>query len=316
MYISVVVPNYNGRKILERNIPKVVDILESYKNGKKEIIVTDDASKDDSVSFLKSLFPKITKSTSWKVLENTSGKNRGFSGNVNKGVSAASGDILILLNTDVAPHKDFLRPLLSHFADEKVFAVGCLDESIENNKVILRGRGIGDWKKGFLVHQAAPLNKENTLWASGGSSAFRKSMWNNLGGLEELYNPFYWEDIDLSYRAQKAGYKVLFEKNSRVVHAHEEGAIKKNYSPFRVQKTAMRNQFFFTWLNATDIVILINHILYLPYFLLRAIKSKDIAFLFGFFLALISLPKVLSERKKIQQLVKISDREVIQNLSQ
>ena len=47
------------------------------------------------------------------------------------------------------PEKDFLKPLMEHFNDESVFAVGCMDKSIENGKTVLRGRGIGKWKKGF-----------------------------------------------------------------------------------------------------------------------------------------------------------------------
>lgn len=312
--ISVVIPNFNGKKLLEKNIPIVVEILNDYTNGKKEIIITDDASKDDSVPFLQTLLPKITKNAGWKVLENNTGKNKGFSSNVNKGVREATGEIVILLNTDVAPHKDFLEPLLPHFMSEKVFAVGCMDESIEEGNEVLRGRGVGKWEKGFLVHKAGSLDKDNSLWASGGSSAFRKGMWDSLGGLEELYNPFYWEDIDLSYRAWKAGYEVIFEKKSRVRHSHEEGAIKKHYSSSKVRITAYRNQFFFTWLNATDTMILVGHIFFLPYFLLKALKNKDTAFFVGFFLAISKLSAVLRERMKIQKLVRISDKEVIQKV--
>lgn len=316
MDISVVIPNYNGRQLLEKNIPKVAEILSKYTKGKKELIITDDASKDDSLIFLEALLPNLPKNISYKILRNNSGANKGFSGNVNKGVEVATGGIVILLNTDVAPHKDFLTPLLSHFEDEKVFAVGCMDESIEDGRTILRGRGVGEWRRGFLVHRAGSLDKIRSLWASGGSSAFRKSLWDKLGGLQELYNPFYWEDIDLSYRAQKAGYIVLFEEKSKVVHEHEEGAIKKHYSPFRVKKIAYRNQFFFTWLNATDTMIIVSHVVFLPLFLLNALKKKDVAFFVGFFMAIVKLPKVLMERKKIQSSVALSDNEVIQRVFQ
>ena len=77
-------------------------------------------------------------------------KNLGFSPTVNKGVKAASGEIIILLNTDIYPEKGFLKPLLAHFKDEKVFAVGCLDKSIEGEKTVLRGRGLGTVEKRIL----------------------------------------------------------------------------------------------------------------------------------------------------------------------
>ena len=191
-----------------------------------------------------------------------------------------------------------------------------MDESIEEDKVVLRGRGKGVWRRGFLNHFAADVNGgTTTLWVSGGSGAFRKNIWEKIGGLNELYNPFYWEDIDLSYKAQKAGYKVLFEKRSIVQHLHEEGSIKKNYSSYNVQKTAYRNQFFFTWLNATDTMLLVTHLFFLPYALLQAVKRKDRAFIVGFLHALFLLPRVLREREKVQRLVQKSDKQVIHQLA-
>ena len=318
MDISVVIPNFNGKHLLEKNLSKVFSIISGYKDGKSEIIITDDSSKDDSVAFVKQFIAsKRDAAVQLILLENTSGENKGFSSNVNKGVEKAQGEVVILLNTDVVPQNDFLQPLLQHFTSENVFAVGCMDESIEEGgKTVLRGRGVGKWEKGFLVHSAGDVTKGSaTLWVNGGSGAFRKNIWNRLGGLNVLYNPFYWEDIDLSYKAQKAGYIVLFENKSIVRHEHEVGSIKKNYSSFFVRKTTYRNQFFFTWLNATDTILLVNHFIFLPYFLLRAVKNHDRAFFLGFCAALLSLPKVLRERKKIQKLVKKSDKEVIDYIS-
>lgn len=311
MDISVVIPNYNGGRLLS-DLPKILKILETYSHGEKELIIADDASKDKSLKFLK-IFAKDNNRSSVKILllENVSGKNKGFAINVNKGVAKASGEIIILLNTDVVPHSDFLTYLLPHFKSENVFAVGCLDESMENGNIILRGRGVGSWQRGFLIHSRGDIHSSSTLWVSCGSGAFRKSIWDKLGGLNELYSPFYWEDIDLSYRAQKAGYAVMFEGKSIVRHEHETGSIKKNYSIWQVKKIAYRNQFYFTWLNATDTMILIAHVCFLPIFILKAMQKKDSAFFLGFFLAILSLPKVLRERKKVQSLVKKSDREVI-----
>lgn len=314
MNISVVIPNFNGENLLRKNLLHLISVLEMYKKGKCEIIITDDASKDASVVYINDFIKKNTSDVSLILLENNSGKNKGFAGNVNKGVAKAKGDILILLNTDVIPHKDFLSPLLEHFSSEKVFAVGCMDESIENEKTVLRGRGVGTWRKGFLIHGPGTVDKNTTLWVSGGSGAFRKEIWDNIGGLQELYNPFYWEDIDLSYRAQKAGYTVVFEKKSVVRHEHDAGSIKKNYNPFSVTKIAYRNQFYFTWLNATDKMILLSHCVFLPYFLLKELLRGNFGMVYGFLLALGHLGQVLQERQKVQKMVVLSDREVIERV--
>jgi len=115
-----------------------------------------------------------------------------------------------------------------------------MDESIEHGKVVLRGRGIGKWQRGFLTHSLGDLNKTDTLWVSCGSGAFRASIYRKIGGLNNIYNPFYWEDIDLSYKAQKAGFKVIFEPKSKVIHEHSKGAIASNYKPFRILKWISR----------------------------------------------------------------------------
>lgn len=315
MNISIIIPNYNGEVLLKTNLPKVKEALNDYTRGKVEIIIADDASSDGSVAvieeFLKNL--KKTKIDGSLVTNNDRSKG-GFSANLNRGVAKATGDILIFLNTDVIPHKGFLEPLLNHFTDEKVFAVGCMDESIEDEKIVLRGRGIGKWQRGFLVHKKGEVTQSNTLWVSCGSGAFRSSIYKEIGGLNNMYNPFYWEDIDLSYKAQKAGYRVLFESKSKVTHEHSKGSITKNYKQFRIQKIVYRNMFFFVWLNITDRKFLFSHVLWLPYYFAKALLNKDGAFCVGFWLALKKLPQVMVERKKINKLFVLSDKEVLEKL--
>lgn len=311
MKISIIIPNYNGEHLLRENLPKVIGAAEEYRDGKIEIIVVDDCSTDKSVESIKHYVPIIkNKNIKLKLIEND--KNAGFSSTVNHGVKEADGEIVILLNTDVAPEKDFLEPLLKYFSDEKVFAVGCLDKSVENGKIVLRGRGIGRWQRGFLVHSRGEVDKQNTLWVSGGSGAFRKSTWEKLGGFSELYKPFYWEDIDLSYRALKSGYKILFEPKSIVVHRHEEGVIKKIYSPFQIKTVAYKNQFIFVWYNATDFNLQLLHILWLPHHSFKALLRRDWAFFLGFFKAFTLLPKIIQSSFKAQKIFVKKDREVIE----
>ena len=218
---------------------------------------------------------------------------------------------MILLNSDVAPHKDFLTPLLKHFDDGIVFAVGCMDESIEDGKTVLRGRGIGKWQRGFLMHSKGDNDKNTTLWVSGGSGAFRKNMWDRLGGLDPLYNPFYWEDIDLSYRALKAGYRLVFEPESVVRHEHEKGAIKTKFKSAQVRKIVFRNQFIFIWKNITQQGLLISHILWLPYHFLKALLARDWIFMAGFWEALGMLSQVKQSREKARKISVRKDSDIL-----
>jgi GT2 family glycosyltransferase len=315
MNLSIIIPNYNGEKILKENLPKVLAAVKEYKEGKVEIIIPDDPSTDNSEEVIHNFIANIQlKHVIGKTCTNKDPKKAGFSKNVNRGVKLATGDILILFNSDVTPHQDFLESLLPHFKKEEVFAVACMDESIEDNKVVLRGRGVGRWERGFLHHSEGKLDKSDTLWASGGSSAFRKSIWDKIGGLEELFNPFYWEDIDLSYRAWKSGYIVVFEPKSKVVHKHEEGSIKKNITSAKVIKTAYRNQCTFVWLNITDTDLLLSHLLWLPYHMLKAVIKGDWLFLQGVLQACQRLPQILKKRKKYKRHFIRTDKEILHSL--
>jgi GT2 family glycosyltransferase len=309
MNVSIVIPNFNGENLLKNNIPKVIEAAKEYTKGVVEIIIVDDGSKDNSISIINHII-KNEKRIHIHLIANTS--NKGFSSTVNRGVKMASGDIIVLLNTDVVPHKNFLTPLVKNFENKNVFAVGCLDESIENGKIILRGSGIAYWEKGFLVHKEGSLKSKETFWASGGSSGFKKSVWNSLGGFIELYNPFYWEDIDISYRARKNGFTILFEPKSIVTHEHTKGAIITHNTPEKIKRIAYRNQFFFVWLNITDIPLLASHIYWFPYQLITAILRKDFSFITGFFDACKHIFPVFFLRQKIHRTYMIKDQEILQ----
>jgi GT2 family glycosyltransferase len=311
MNISVVIPNYNGEKIIEKHLTSVIKALQSYKEGKKEIIVSDDSSEDNSVQIVERFMAGNHSGIGIKLLISKAGRNLGFSSNVNRGVSEAEGDILVLLNTDVIPSEKFIQPLLEHFGDPEVFAVGCMDESVEEGAVVKRGRGVGKFEKGFLHHSLGSLDKEDTLWVSGGSGAFRKKVWNELGGLDPLFNPFYWEDIDISYRALKAGYKLVFEKRSVVRHEHEKGSIKKQYGSNRVQRISYRNQILFVWLNITDYNLLTSHFVWLPYNIFLTLLKGDTGLLFGLIYAIMSLPGVISHRSKRKKMFHTSDHHIL-----
>lgn len=274
LMVTIVIPNWNGKTLLEKHLKVIVAASNSA-----EIIVVDDGSTDDSVAFLQKKYPKI------KVIEKK--MHEGYAGTVNAGVLAARGEIVVLLNTDIEPEKDYLKPLLIHFIDNKVFAVGCMDKSYEKNQVILRGRGVGWWEKGFYIHKRGEIDQTDTAWVSGGSGAFKKSIWMELGGMDTRFNPFYWEDIDISYRATQKGYKLLFEPKSVVHHYHEEGSIKNQYSKNEILNLAYRNQFIFQRKNMPNVRQWILYAFWLPIRILQNLAGRNTAMIKGFLLSLI-----------------------------
>lgn len=299
--VSIVIPNWNGVYLMEKHLQKVIDNAPGA-----QIVVSDDMSTDGSVEYLRENFPKVV------VVERA--KREGFAANVNAGVAKATGDIVILLNTDVEPEKGFLKPLLTHFDTPTVFAVGCLEKSPEATGVVLRGRGFARWTKGFFVHSKGEVDGTTTAWVSGGSGAFRRSMWNELGGMDVLYNPFYWEDIDLSYRARKAGWDIVFEPASIVNHYHEEGKIKREFTPTDVKRIVYRNQFIFIWKNVSDIQILLAHSIWTPIRLLQTVMSGEYLMVQGYMAALARLPSILNKRMVQSSMWKRNDSDLdIQN---
>lgn len=312
MNVSIIIPNYNGETLLQKNLPRVLTAAKTYSGGKVEIIIPDDPSTDRSEEVIHAFIASLKGSgVKGKTVSNRNKKRAGFSHNVNRGVALADGEIIVLLNSDVIPQKGFLEPLLREFADEKVFAVGCLDETEEKGKTILRGRGIGKWRRGFLNHAAGKLDKDYTLWASGGSSAFRKNTWDKLQGMDQLYDPFYWEDIDLSYRALKSGYRICFVKESVVKHEHDKGTIQTTFTPTQIKRTAYRNQFIFVWKNVTDPGILLSHLFWLPYHMIKSAISGDWAFFIGFYWALLRLPTIMQKRSFANQYFIKTDAQIL-----
>ena len=310
MTITIIMPNYNGVHLLEKNLPHVVAAAKHYTKGEIDIVISDDHSIDNSLAFLES-FSKSEKTISIYI---TSNKGlQGFSCNVNNAVRHAKGDILLLLNTDVIPERDFIAPLVEGFSDEKVFAIGCLDETTDDEgKPRKYGRSFGSWKRGFVVHESADAEaSDKTFWVSCGSGAFRRDLWEKLHGLDELYNPFYWEDIDLSYRAVKSGYTIRFEKKSVVTHLHEVGAIKKNFSSNKVTTTAYRNQIIFIWKNITDSDLILKNILWLPYYVVKTLLSGDTNFVAGLFAAILLLPKIRKSKLTAMHTFVLSDKVVL-----
>lgn len=302
--VSVVIPNYNGVALLAKNLPSVLKFCKGC-----EVIVVDDCSTDGSVKMLEEKFPSV------QIIRHE--KNHGFSTTVNDGFKRASGELILLLNTDVLLEEDVLERLHHPFSDPDVFGVGCLQKTIlSDGKIIEEGNGEGYFSHGFFLHKKGNLSSSRTLWVFGGAGMFRKIIWENLGGLETLYEPFYWEDIDISYRALKSGYTILFDPLCWVIHTRDSSSIKSFYSPGFIRVISYRNQYVFVWLNISDIKFLVQHILIIPITLLRSIFSFQLFHFLGFLKALRILPDIFKKRRQYKKSWKISDREILKQFAQ
>lgn len=293
MKVSIVIPNYNGREFLEKNLPNVISASSNLKNKIFEIIIVDDYSTDGSINYLNNNYKD-----SIRLIKHT--KNRGFATTVNTGVRSTNGDLICLLNNDVLPSVDFLELVLDSFKDEKVFAV-----SLHEKKY---GPARGYFENGFIQIGSKKESKtvEDSFYVSGGSGVFRKSIWQELGGMDEkLLSPFYWEDIDLCFRAAKRGYLNLWSPFGKVIHNHESTISKlpKKYT----DKIKERNQLLMLWKNLHSKTMFKKH---LNGLVRRSLKNPG--YIKIILLSLFKLGLVVKARRKEMKECVVSDEAVFQ----
>lgn len=265
--VSIVIPNYNGERIIGASLGAVARAVNSYP-GECELILVDDASTDRSVEIVSSLDADV-------VLVRHA-VNQGFSEAVRSGVSAARHDRVILLNSDVHPEPGFIAPLVAALDDGSVFAASPLVTDAAGHPMfvswtryrIQRGKlKARPWTLADAQTRHAHGKPLKGLYASGGSVAFQKARFVALGGFLDIYKPFYSEDLDLCTRAWMRGWKTLFIPESRVMH-DSTGTIRRFFSARRVRTTRIRNRLVFLSLYATPRELFLS---YLPWNLLRAL---------------------------------------------
>jgi len=303
---TVVIPNWNGRDLLEKYIPSIIAALAS--NPANEILVVDNGSTDGSAEFLRSQFPEVT------VLALP--ENLGFGGGSNAGFRAAKNDIVVLLNSDMRVAPDFLAPLLEGFRDPDVFAVSCQIFFSDPNKPREEtGLTQGWWQDGGLrvSHRIDPAVDDlfPCFYGGGGSCAFDREKFLELGGFDRLLEPFYLEDTDLGYLAWKRGWKVLYQPRSVVYHEHR-GTIGKKFSPEFIQGVLRKNYLLFCWKNVHEWRRLAGHFFF-------AWAGAVLSVLFGelparpnlaaLWRAFRQLPQAVRSRSQARSLAAITDTE-------
>jgi GT2 family glycosyltransferase len=236
--LAIVILNWNGRKYLEQFLPSVsATIYPDY-----EIIVADNGSADDSVSFVEKNYPSI------RVIRLA--VNNGFAKGYNEVLKQVTADYYVLLNSDVEVRPDWLQPMVALLEADKTIAA-CQPKLLSyNNKSLFEYAGAaGGWidKFGypFAKGRIFDVCEEDhgqyddispLFWVSGAAMFIRSSVFHEVKGFDEYFFA-HQEEIDLCWRIQLSGYKLSSCPQSVVYHVGggtlPRGNTKKTYLNFR-----------------------------------------------------------------------------------
>ncbi len=209
---SVVIPNWNGRHFLDA----CLNSLQQQTYNDIEIIVVDNASDDGSQALIREGFPQV------QLL--TLPENRGFTGACNIGMQAASGEIIALLNNDTEVDVNWVKEIVEGFCSDQEVGMVASKMLLFDKRDHFHTAGDtfgtdgsagnrGAWERDIGQYDRV----EYVFGACGGAGAYRKSMLDDIGLLDDDFF-FLLEDIDLAWRAQLAGYKALYVPSAVVYH--------------------------------------------------------------------------------------------------
>lgn len=304
-FISVIIVNWNGRHHLEMCLPALAQ--QTYTQF--EVILVDNGSTDDSITFVRTHFPEV------RLI--TLAKNQGFARGNNIGIKASTASFVALLNNDTKPESTWLEHLvITAIKDDQVGMVASKmlfydrPQLINSAGICLDRVGIAWDRLGGMPNDDTEVVKE-IFGGCGGAVLYRRAMLNEIGLFDEDYFA-YLEDVDLAWRARLTGWRCLYVSTAVVYHRHSATSVEG--SPFKSQLLG-RNKVW-TILKNYPLLPLLR---YLPLILLydagavlvSLVQRRDPNPLIGRLKALPGLPKILRKRTALQKKKTLSSSEML-----
>lgn len=228
--VAVIVPNWNGAD----RLPACIRSLAAQDHEQFEIVVVENGSTDRSRDVLDDLAAEVAP-LKLTVLHNET--NLGFAGGVNRGIRHAMDfgfDAIAMFNNDATADRHWLRHLVAELDAHP-------DASIVTGRLLMAGGATVDSTGDFYTtwglafprdrdQPSQPVRASGYVFgASGGASLFRTALFRDVGLLDEVFFA-YFEDVDLSFRAQLAGHRVFYTEHA--VAFHDQGATSRSLSGF------------------------------------------------------------------------------------
>lgn len=302
---SLLVLNHQGRAYLEEFLPSVV---RAARSGGHEVVVVDNASTDGS------------REAAWRLGADCvlAYPDNRYLMALNDAAREARHDLLVFLNNDLEVAAGFLPPLLRHFRDPQVFAVGC--RILEpDGRTLQMGSTAGFFSNGLLhavyhLQHLEPAPDHDgprlTLYPPGGACMVRRDRFLDLGGFDPLFHPIYMEDVDLGYAAWRRGWKVVYEPASVVVHLHG-ATMRRAEVPERIRQIRLKNEFMLVWKNVSDRRILAQSFRTWARLVRESLAGQEKWRLPALAEAARLLPQVVRRRRELLPHVVLADREIL-----
>lgn len=210
--LTIIIPHYNGVD----HLLHCFNALRQQTYPYLEIILADNGSTDESLLLTRRNFPEV------KILE--LGENLGYAGAINQGVLQANGQIIVPLNNDTEVTPDWAKAIvdtLAHYPEAGIVASKILLFD-QRHKIHSAGDAFGingiPINRGVWQQDIGQFDQDSYIFGGcGGAVAYRRAMLDEIGLFDEdLF--MYLEDVDLNWRAQLAGYRVIFAPQAVVYH--------------------------------------------------------------------------------------------------
>jgi GT2 family glycosyltransferase len=308
--VSVVITNWNGHNVL----PACLDALARQVYRPLEVIIVDNGSVDDSLEIAGNWQPPAGICKKSVPID----RNLGFAGGTNRGIEQASGEFVALLNNDTEADPKWISELVLRLQarPEIGFCASKLLLFDERDRLDTAGHGFSRAGAGFAhlrwSQDNAEANVEQEVFgACAAASIYRKTALDKVGIFDEDFFCYY-EDLDLDFRLQLAGFRCLYVPSSVVYHkvSASSGGTRSDF----VVHMSSRNQ---EWMYVKDMpgtlfwTRLPAHLVYnIGRFVVYSIKGQPLPFLRGKWQALIGLRQALAKRKQVQATKAVADSEL------
>lgn len=243
--VSVILVNFRGTDDTLEAIAQLAEL--DWPQELLEIVVVENGSGDDSADRLRREAPHV------KLV--VSSTNEGFAGGCNIGVAASSGAVVAFLNNDAKPDLGWIRAAMDSFAEsDEVGAVASRVLDWDGELVDYIGAAMTWYGMGYKPFTAehppkVPLSRADVLFGTGSAMFVRRDVWDAVGGFDERYFMFF-EDVDLGWRINLAGWRFVYEPTSLAFHKHH--ASMNAFGSFKETYLLERNALFTLYKNVGE----------------------------------------------------------------